>query len=156
MRGLCCKSSFGVTDSKSIVTGKLERISVVSSLFEHKNAGSISMNIPGGVEVRTVPVSITSEAYVKMNEINLAFTTEDGYHQSASISRVNVMASADFRTFSGQWSVTVPWQFEAMSNVIIADFDSSVDLSTGVDVVIDEFYVCPVKVNTARKKLFEC
>ena len=44
------------------------------------------MNIPGGVEVRTVPVSITSEAYVKMNEINLAFTTEDGYHQSASIS----------------------------------------------------------------------
>ena len=56
-----------VTDSKSIVTGKLERISVVSSLFEHKNAGSISMNIPGGVELRTVPVSITSEAYVKMN-----------------------------------------------------------------------------------------
>ena len=134
-----------VTDSKSIVTGKLERISVVSSLFEHKNAGSISMNIPGGVELRTVPVSITSEAYVKMNEINLAFTTEDGYHQSASISRVNVMASADFRTFSGQWSVTVPWQFEAMSNVIIADFDASVDLSTGVDVVIDEFYVCAGK-----------
>ena len=66
------------------------------------------------------------------------------------------MASTDFRTFSGQWSVTVPWQFEAMSNVIIADFDSSVDLSTGVDVVIDEFTYAPVKVNTARKKLFEC
>ena len=62
---------------------------------------------------------------MKMNEINLAFATEDGYHQSTSISRVNVMASADFRTFSGQWSVTVPWHL-AMSNVIIADFDSSV------------------------------
>ena len=112
------------------------------------------MNIPGGVELRTVPVSITSEAYVKMNEINLAFTTEDGYHQSASISRVNVMASTDFRTFSGQWSVTVPWQFEAMSNVINADFDASVDLSTGVDVVIDEFYVCAGKSKYGRARSY--
>ena len=136
-----------VTGSKTIVTGKLERLSVICSLFERKNAGSIHMNIPGGFELGTVSESSTGEAQLKMNEINLAFATENGYHQAASISSVNIIFSADFKIFSGKCAMAVPWQVDLGSNVITAHFGASLDLSNGVDVVLDEVYICAGRSN---------
>ncbi len=131
-----------VTESNSVVTVKLERVSVACSLSECKNADSVSLDIPGGVELTTIPVSTTSEVYMKMNEINLILTTEDGYSQSASISSGNVMTTTDFKSFSGKWSITVPWKIDSVSTVLIAHFGASVNFMSGVDVVIEDGYVC--------------
>ena len=157
MRGLCFKSSLGSYRIKFNGYGQTRKeFQLTCSLSECKNADSVSLDIPGGVELTTIPVSTTSEVYMKMNEINLILTTEDGYSQSASISSVNVMTTTDFKSFSGKWSITVPWKIDSVSTVLIAHFGASVNFMSGVDVVIEDGYVCVGKSKYgAQKRLLE-